>query len=138
MTAVTDQTRVDAAVADLVRWLETGEASGTFADDCFADISLPHWRVQTGSAEELMAARRRLHPAPGRVHVERVDRTDHGFAIAFEERWRAEGQDWYARELIRADVDGAGRVVDLAVYCTGDWDEARQAEHAADVVLLRP
>ena len=24
------------------------------------------------------------------------------------------------------------------VYCTGDWDQARQAEHAAAVTLIRP
>jgi len=24
------------------------------------------------------------------------------------------------------------------IYCTGDWDEARQAEHAAAVTLSRP
>ena len=39
--------------------------------------------------------------------------------------------------LIRADVaDGAIAV--LAVYCTGDCDQATQAEHAAAVTLLRP
>jgi hypothetical protein len=28
--------------------------------------------------------------------------------------------------------------VDLSIYCTGDWDEARQREHAAAVQLIRP
>ena len=41
------------------------------------------------------------------------------------------------RELFRADVAGAG-IVDLAVYCTGDWDRARVAEHASTVRLIRP
>jgi len=42
-----------------------------------------------------------------------------------------------AREMIRAEVaDGA--LAALTVYCTGDWDQARQAEHAAAVTLLRP
>ena len=29
-------------------------------------------------------------------------------------------------------------VAELAVYCTGDWDEARQREHARTVTLLHP
>ena len=33
-------------------------------------------------------------------------------------------------------VDGA--VADVAVYCTGDWDDARQREHARSVTLIRP
>ena len=37
-------------------------------------------------------------------------------------------------DLFRA----CGMVAELAVYCTGDWDEARQRERARTVTLLRP
>ena len=47
------------------------------------------------------------------------------------------GEQWYCRELIRADVSEQG-ITELAVYCTGDWDSARVAEHAAAVSLIRP
>jgi hypothetical protein len=81
--------------------------------------------------------RKEGHPGPGTVTRCRVDPTASGFVLEFEERWGAEGQQWYAREMIRADVaDGA--IAELTVYCTGDWDEARQAEHAAAVSLIRP
>jgi hypothetical protein len=43
---------------------------------------------------------------------------------------------WYARELLRADVEG-GEIVELSVYCTGDWDANRCAQHAREVRLLR-
>jgi hypothetical protein len=67
----------------------------------------------------------------------RSDPTPEGFVFEFEERWSHQGQQWYAREMIRASVaDGA--VAELAVYCTGDWDEARQQEHARTITLLRP
>jgi len=39
--------------------------------------------------------------------------------------------------LFRADVSD-GAISQLTVYCTGDWDRARVAEHAAAVRLLRP
>jgi len=126
------------AVTNLIRWLETGPAPPElFAVDVFADVSLPHWRVQAGTAEEIRSLRATSHPFPGQVRVERVEQTGHGFTIEFEERWNHGGQRWYCREMIRADVVD-DRVTDLAVYCTGDWDEARQREHAKAVDLLRP
>lgn len=127
-----------AGLAGFVEFLETGQApSGLFAEELFADLSFPHWRVQTTTAADLLATRRTRHPWPGRVRVERADRTDTGFAVALEERWHAEEQHWYCREFFRADVID-GRIVELAVMCTGDWDEALQRRHAQVVTLTRP
>jgi hypothetical protein len=129
---------VDVAVANLIRFLETGElVDGLFAPDMFADLSLPHWRIQTANAQDIVAERVAGHPLPGQVRVERVERTGHGFTIEFEERWEQDGQHWYCREMIRADVAGDS-IVEMSIYCTGDWDEAKQREHAAAVPLLRP
>lgn len=137
MTAVTGTT-TDAAVAGLISFLETNRVpEGLFAPDCFGDISLPHWRLQATTEQEILAIRLDGHAIPGQVRVERVDRTEQGFVLQFEERWRAEGQLWYCREMVRADVVD-GLIVELAVYCTGDWDEAKQQEHARAVVLARP
>jgi hypothetical protein len=47
------------------------------------------------------------------------------------------GQQWYAREMMRIAVT-EGTIAEVTVYCTGDWDQARQAEHAAAVTLIRP
>ena len=133
-----DRPDTSAVVAKLIRFLETGSApDGLFAPDAFSDLSLPHWRIQAATAEEIMAIRAEGHPWPGQVRVERVEQTGHGFTIEFEERWEAEGQRWYCREMIRADVVG-GSIVELSIFCTGDWDEARQREHAGAVQLIRP
>jgi hypothetical protein len=127
-----------AVAADMIRWLETGTARpGLFAADLFLDLSLPQWRVQGGTADEAIAIRTEGHPFPGQVHVERVEQTGHGFTLEFEERWEQGGQNWYCREMIRADVAG-DTIVELSVYCTGDWDEAKQREHAQAVHLIRP
>jgi hypothetical protein len=126
------------AVANLIRFLETGSVpDGLFAPDVFADLSLPHWRIQSATAKEVLAIRAQGHPFPGTVRVERVERTEHGFTIELEERWDNEGQRWYCREMIRADVAG-DTIVELSIYCTGDWDEAAQRHHAAAVQLIRP
>jgi hypothetical protein len=125
-------------VAKLIRFLETGSVpDGLFAPGAFADLSLPQWRIQAATAAEIVAIRSGGHSGPGQVRVERVEQTGHGFTIEFEERWDDQGQRWYCREMIRADV-ADGSIVELSIFCTGDWDEARQREHAQVVRLIRP
>ena len=136
-TAMANRPDTTTTVAEFIRFLETGVApDGLFAPDVFADVTLPHWRVQADTAEGLLAIRKEGHPVPGRVRVERIESTERGFTIEFEERWNDQGQQWYAREMGRADVESA-TIVDLSIYCTGDWDEANQREHAKAVQLLR-
>jgi hypothetical protein len=132
--------------ADLMRtltdkvivFLETGTPpDGLFRPDVLLDISMPTWRIQADDLEGLVQVRKAGHPGPSTVTRYRSDQTEKGFVFEFEERWNQDGQDWYAREMLRLDVaDGA--VAELTVYCTGDWDEARQREHAAAVALIRP
>jgi hypothetical protein len=125
------------AIARLIHYLETAEApAGLFAPDVFADLSLPQWRIQTDSAADIMAVRAQGHPFPGEVRVERIETTPRGFTIEFEERWVSEGQRWYCREMIRADVVGDS-IVEMSIYCTGDWDEAKQQEFADSGQLIR-
>ncbi|HET9970121.1 MAG TPA: hypothetical protein VFQ68_17950 [Streptosporangiaceae bacterium] len=122
----------------VVTFLETGTApEGLFTPDAFLDLTMPAWRIQAAGAENLIAVRKEGHPGPGRVIRRRTDPTPTGFVFEFEERWDHEGQEWYAREMMRAEVTG-GQIAELTVYCTGDWDQGRQAEHAAAVTLLRP
>jgi hypothetical protein len=122
----------------MVSFLETGTApEGLFAPDAFLDLTMPTWRIQAAGAEDLIAVRKEGHPGPGRVTRWRADPTPAGFVFEFEERWDHEGQEWYSRELMRVEVT-SGQIAELTVYCTGDWDQARQAEHAAAVTLLRP
>lgn len=142
MTALTVVPPLEGGLSDLVHqfvgWLETGvRPTGMFADDVFADLSLPQWRLQAEGADATFHLREDSHPYQGAVRVEAVDATARGFLLQFEERWVAAGQDWYCRELIHAAVT-TGRISELAVYCTGDWDEARQREHQTVVHLVRP
>lgn len=121
-----------------IEYLETGDApAGLFAKDVFLDFTPPLWRVQGNGLEAALALRRAGHPSPGRVPRWRTDRTDRGFVIEFEEIWIDAGQRWYCREMARADVIN-GSIAALSVYCTGDWDAARQAQHTRNAGLMRP
>jgi hypothetical protein len=137
-TAIADTDRRRELADKFIEYLETGTApAGMFAPDVFVDFTMPLWRLQAGNAEEALGLRRAGHPAPGRVARSRFDRTESGFVLEVEETWEQAGHSWYCRELFRADVGTAG-ITALAVYCTGDWDEARVAEHGRAVTLIRP
>jgi hypothetical protein len=121
----------------MVVFLETGTApEGLFQPDVFLDLSMPTWRVQSRGTQDLEQERKAGHPGPGTVTRWRSDPTPTGLVFEFEERWSHEGQQWYAREMMRMEVVD-GSVAELSVYCTGDWDEARQREHASTVTLIR-
>lgn len=143
MTASTVREPTDAAirsVADrLVDFLATGHGGETlFAADAFGDLSLPQWRTQTTTADELVRVRHRGgHVGGGDVRVERLELGPSWFLMQFAEWWPSGGQRWYAREMVLADVRD-GRIVELTVYCTGDWDEERQQRHATTERLQRP
>jgi len=121
-----------------VAFLETGEVpAGLLAPNVFCDFTMPTWRLQASGVEAAASLRRAGHPGPGSVPRWRFDPTPTGFVLEVEEAWDWEGEHWTAREMFRADIGEAG-ITELAVYCTGDWDTARRAEHAAEVTLIRP
>ena len=134
-----DAAQVQRLSEAVVTFLESNvPPAGLFHPDVFCDLSLPQWRIQTDSVDALVGVRLEGHPDPGRVSRWRSDPTPDGFVFEFEERWTdAKGESWYAREMLRATVID-GRISEVSIYCTGDWDQARQAEHTQAVTLLRP
>ena len=127
-----------ALASEFVRFLETGDVpAALFTSDVLCDFTSPRWRVQAQGVEQTVALRKQGHPGPGKIPRWRCDATPTGFVIEFEEDWHENGEDWYSREMARADVrDNA--IAALSVYCTGDWDAERRAEHRRAVKLLLP
>lgn len=132
------EARAHALAEQFIEFLETGEApDGLLASDVFCDFTMPTWRLQASGAEDCVALRRGGHDGPSSVPRWRFDPTPTGFVLEVEEAWDAGGEHWTCRELFRADISDDG-ITQLAVYCTGDWDAAKRAEHAAAVTLIRP
>jgi hypothetical protein len=99
VTAVDTLPAVEGGLADLaqelVTWLETGvRPEGVFASAVFADLTVPHWRLQAEGVDGAFHLREDNHPRLGKVRVEALDRTSRGFLLQFEERWEDEGQQW--------------------------------------------
>ncbi|MGN6472616.1 MAG: hypothetical protein ACTHK4_03075, partial [Mycobacteriales bacterium] len=88
MTTMTDlRTDAEALVAKFIQFLETNTPpEGLFADDVFADVTLPQWRLQADNSDDLLAIRLGGHAIGGTVPRHRVDATARGFVLEFEER----------------------------------------------------
>ncbi len=136
---VGDDTPAGTLAGSFCRFLETGAVPpGLFAPDVFCDVTLPRWRLQAQGVDGVVALRLAGHPCPGQVPRSRLDPTTTGFVLEVEEAWvDVAGRPWSCRELVRADA-GPDGITELSVYCTGDWDAARVAQHAAQVRLIRP
>jgi hypothetical protein len=137
VAAVDEVTRCAQGLIDFLESSGAVVPAGLFRNDVFVDFTSPTWRLQAQGVDAAAAMRRAGHPWPGRVPRSRLDRTENGFVLEVEETWEADGDSWYCRELFRADVVN-GAIGELSIYCTGDWDSARVAEHAAAVTLIRP
>jgi hypothetical protein len=137
-TALTShETRAHLLAEKFIAFLETGTPpDGLFAADVFCDFTMPTWRLQASGVADSVALRRGGHPGPGTVPRWRFDPTPTGFVLELDEAWDADGEHWTCREMFRADISDEG-ITQLSVYCTGDWDAARRAEHAAAVTLIR-
>src|SRR5512143_3110953 len=129
--------KANAIALKFIHFLETGDVpEGFFAATIFCDFTFPRWRLQAQGIDGTVALRKQGHPGPGKVPRWRCDPTPTGCVIEFEERWTQDGKEWYSREMARLDVEGEA-VSAMSVYCTGDWDADRRAEHGRAVRLIR-
>ena len=85
-TAVDTFPTVDGRLADLARlfvsWLETGaRPDGMFAEEVFADLSVPQWRVQAQGPDAVFHLREHDHPDHRRGRREQRDEQGIGRSI---------------------------------------------------------
>lgn len=132
------QDQANAIAHRFISFLETGNLpDGLFTSDIFCDFTIPRWRVQAQGLESAVALRKHGHPGPSSVVKWHCDPTPNGFVMEFEERWTHNEENWYCREMARAEVIGES-ISYLSIYCTGDWNAAHEAEHKKAVTLIRP
>jgi len=121
-------------LADVFR---TAQASDVLADDVFLDGNPPLWRFQLEGREAFDAWIKSFVPHGAATTVVRVIPTVTGFVTEFTGRRDEDGRDITDRKIILAEVRD-GRITELTVYCSGDWDHDLRARHAAETRLLRP
>jgi ketosteroid isomerase-like protein len=121
-------------LADVFR---TGRVGDVFTDDLFLDGHPPFWRFQLQGRDAftdwLMS-----YPAVGaETTVVRTIPTATGFVTELVGRHDDGGKEITDRKIMLCAVQD-GRISELTVYCSGDWDAELRAHHAAEAPIIRP
>jgi limonene-1,2-epoxide hydrolase len=120
---------------DVFRTFDAG--ADLFTADAFFDLNMPVWRFQLQGPEAFGAQLARI--SRGEVHVDilRTVATASGFVTEHVEHQVVEDDELTARRMWLCEVRD-GRIAEVVGYCSGEWDEALRARHAAEAPMLRP
>ena len=121
-------------LADVFR---SGDASDVLAEDVFLDGNPPLWRFQLQGRDTFDAWIKSFTPDGGDTTVVRTVPTVTGFVTEFTSSHHDNGDEITDRKILLAEIRG-GRITELTIYCSGDWDAELRARHAAEAPLVRP
>lgn len=121
-------------VADVFRTADVGDI---FTDDLFVDGHPPYWRFQLEGLDAFSSWLEGYAGGGIETTVVRSVPTQSGFVAELVGRHRHEGQVFTDRKILLCEVRD-GRVCEMTVYCSGDWDEQLRARHAAEAPIFRP
>jgi len=135
-------TVVDDAVAQelserLADVFRTAEADDVLTDDVFLDGNPPLWRFQLQGRDNFDRWIKSFMPHGADTSVVRTIPTATGFISEYVGRHDEDGEDITDRKIVLAEVRG-GRIAELTIYCSGDWNAELRARHAAETTLIRP
>lgn len=143
MTAL-DPTAMDPRTArhlseGLAGLFRTGVVGDVVTDDVFLDGHPPFWRFQVAGRDAFAAWLGGYVAGASDIEVTvvRSTPTATGFVAELTGRHVEDGREMTDRKIALAEVRD-GRVAELTVYCSGDWDPELRARHAAETQLLRP
>ena len=120
-------------LADVFR---TAQATDVLADDVFLDGNPPLWRFQLQGRDTFDAWIKSFMPDGADTTVARTIPTVTGFVTEFTGRHDQDGLEITDRKILLAEVRD-GRITELTVYCSGDWDTDLRARHAVETQLIR-
>ena len=134
--ALDDATAQDLSerLADVFRTADVGDL---FADDVFLDGHPPLWRFQIQGRDEFSTWLRGYSPDGAETTVVRTVPTVNGFVAELVGRHEEHGEEMTDRKIVLCEVRD-GRIADLTIYCSGDWNAELRARHAAEAPILRP
>jgi ketosteroid isomerase-like protein len=121
-------------LAEVFRKSEVGDV---FASDVFFDLNMPVWRFQLEGPEAFEGFLRELNPDGVELSTGRAIVTASGFVVEHQDRKFEDGHEVTSRKLLLCEVR-EGRITEVVVYCSGEWDEELRARHAAEAPMIRP
>jgi hypothetical protein len=128
--------RLSQALAEVFRSADVGDA---LTDDVFLDGNPPLWRFQLQGIKAFAEWYKSYAPhGIDEVNVVRTVPTTSGFVTEMTERNREDAGTITTGRMIVLCTVRDGRISELTVYCSGDWDKGLRARHAAEAPMLRP
>jgi hypothetical protein len=127
--------RLSAGFHDAFRTLSARD--DIFDPEVFFDLNMPVWRFQLQGRDDFTAQLRRLARGTVAVDVLRTVPTSTGFVTEHVEHQLVGSTELFARRLWLCEVR-AGRIAEVIGYCSGEWDAALRARHAAEAPMIRP
>jgi ketosteroid isomerase-like protein len=121
-------------LADVFRTADVGEL---FTEDVFLDGHPPFWRFQLQGRDTFAAWLHGYSPDGVETAVVRTIPTATGFITEMVGRHDEDGVEMTDRKIVLCEVRD-GRVAELTVFCSGDWDAELRARHAAEATMIRP
>ena len=121
-------------LADVFRTADAGEV---FTDDLFLDGHPPFWRFQLEGRDTFASWLQGYSPDGADITVIRTIPTVSGFVTEMVGEHLEGGAVMTDRKILLCDVHD-GRISELTIFCSGDWDEELRTRHAAETTLLRP
>ena len=142
MTTRTTATTIDRPAAALLAErladvFRTADVGDVFTDDLFLDGHPPLWRFQLVGLDAFAAWLAGYSPGGVDTTVVSAVPTDAGFVTELTGRHVEGGVLMTDRKILLCAVRD-GRISELTIYCSGDWDPDLRARHAAETTLLRP
>jgi hypothetical protein len=131
-------TEVETMLDRFVRFLETAEDTDELLDpQVFVDYNVPHWRFQTQGAEILARQLKDDAPNGAKVTTGRPLATPTGFVVEADYvQDDQHGDDTRYRTMWAVETRD-GRIAEIVLYCTGEWDKATQARQAAEAPMIQ-
>ena len=121
-------------LADVFRTADVGDV---FTDDLFLDGHPPLWRFQLEGLDAFGSWLTAYSPDGVDTTVASAVPTDTGFVAELTGRHVEDGVLMTDRKILLCELRD-GRISEMTVYCSGDWDPELRARHAAETTLLRP
>src|SRR5688500_7436788 len=106
-------------LADVFRTAEVGDV---FTEDLFLDGHPPLWRFQLEGLDVFAAWLKGYSPDGSEITVVRTVPTVSGFVTEMVGEHLEDGAVMTDRKILLCEVRG-GRISELTIYCSGDWDE---------------
>jgi hypothetical protein len=126
--------RLSERLADVFKTANIGDV---FTDDLFLDGHPPFWRFQLQGVDVFASWLTGYCKHGVETTVVRTVPTESGFVTEFTGRHDENGEQMTDRKILLCEVRD-GRISEMTIYCSGDWDAELRRRHAAETTILRP